>query len=130
VGRFLILLLILLGVGLYLPRTRETILTTARPLMAPVNRWMTNQELTRISEDLEILEGSEGALPIRRGEFDAWLERRYPQEASRVDAWGTRYRLEVSLSSFRVVSAGADRTFQTEDDLTREAPRDLNSRSR
>jgi hypothetical protein len=98
--------------------------------MKPAYVWMTNQELQRISEDLVVLQGSQGALPARRGDFDAWLERRYPQEASRVDSWGTRYRLEVLSSRFQIVSAGPDRAFQTEDDLMREAPRDTGTRSR
>jgi hypothetical protein len=91
---------------------------------------MTNQELRRIAEDLDVLQGSRGELPTRRGEFDAWMDRRYPQEESRLDAWGTRYRLEVFSSRYQVVSAGPDRSFRTDDDLVREGARDVVTRPR
>jgi hypothetical protein len=130
VGRLLIVLLIVLGAGLYFPQTREWIFERASPLLTPAYVWMTNQELGQIAADLSVLQGSRTDLPTRRGEFDAWMDRRYPGEKSRVDAWGTRYRLEVLSSRFRVISAGPDRTFGTDDDLSREAPSDVVSRTR
>jgi hypothetical protein len=129
-GRLLIVLLIVLGLALYFPESRGRILERARPLATPVYAWMTNQELRRIAEDLDVFQTSRGELPTRRGEFDDWLDRRYPLEESRVDAWGTRYRLEVFSSRFEVLSAGPDRSFRTDDDLIREGVRDAVSRSR
>lgn len=113
------MILVALGVGLYFPQSREVILERARPLLVPAYRWMTSQEMVQIVDDLEVLQGSAGALPVQAGEFDQWLERRYPQENSRRDAWGTRYRLEATATGFRVRSAGPDEVFETEDDLIR-----------
>jgi len=122
-GRLLLLLLVVLGVGLYRPDSRAIILDYASPLATPALRWMTNQELGQIMDDLEVVQGSGQAFPSRPEEFDAWLNRRYPQEGSRMDAWGNRYRLSLSATHFRVTSAGPDGVFGTEDDIFREAPR-------
>ncbi|MEX0856106.1 MAG: hypothetical protein WD056_00925 [Gemmatimonadota bacterium] len=122
-GRVMILLLLALGVGLYFQQSRAVIFDTAQPLLRPAYVWMTNQELRQIVSDLETHQESRGGLPTDRGEFDLWLDGRYPQETSRIDAWGNRYRLTVTTSLFRVSSAGPDGTFDTTDDLIREGQR-------
>jgi hypothetical protein len=122
-GRVLIVLILALAVGLYFPESRAMILERATPLRTPAYRWMTNQELNQIVNDLEGLQRSGGALPIQPGEFDLWLERRYPQENARQDAWGVRYRIEATPTGFGVRSAGPDGVFGTEDDLVREGER-------
>jgi hypothetical protein len=126
-GKFLLLLLVALALGLYFPESREMIAEHSRPLLTPAYRWMTNQQLGQIVQDLQVLEGSGGALPTQRGQFDLWLDRRYPQEGSRRDAWGSRYRLEIEIHQFRVVSAGPDGVFGTEDDLFRVGVRGIGS---
>jgi hypothetical protein len=129
-GKVLLVFLVVIGAALYFPPTRAKILEEARPLMTPAFIWMTNQELGRIVEDLGRPQGAREELPTRRGEFDAWLDRRYPQEESRIDSWGTRYRLEVFSSRFRAISAGPDSAFGTDDDLVREGARDTETRTR
>ena len=121
-GKIVLLLIAALGVGLYFPQSREAILDAASPLATPAYRWMTNQELQRIADDLE-RRVSASDFPLRRGEFDAWLDSRYPEPSSRVDAWGTRYQLEVSGATFRVISARPDGEFGTDDDLSIEGVR-------
>jgi len=122
-GRILLLLLVVLGIGLYRPDSRAVILDHASPLTNPALRWMTNQELRQIVDDLDVVQGSGQTFPSRPEQFDAWMDRRYPQEGSRMDAWGNRYRLNVTATHFRVISAGPDGIFGTEDDVFREAPR-------
>jgi len=122
-GRVFLFFVVLLGIGLYRPDSRAVILEYTSPLANPALRWMTNQELRQIVDDLDVVQGSGQAFPSRPEEFDAWLNRRYPQEGSRMDAWGTRYRLNVSATHFRVISAGPDGVFGTEDDVFREAQR-------
>lgn len=121
-GRILLLLLLGFAAALYFPQSREVIVDRSRPLANPAFRWMTTQQLNRIVEDLDVHQQSRG-LPVGRGEFDLWLDRRYPQERSRMDAWGTRYRLEVRGETYRVISAGPDGEFGTEDDIVREGMR-------
>ncbi len=122
-GRILILLVLALGVGLYVPESRARILETAGPLANPAYRWMSHQQMNQIVDDLELRIQSGGSLPTARGEFDAWLDSRYPQSRSRHDAWGTRYQLRVQGDRFQVLSAGPDGVFGTEDDLVREGSR-------
>jgi hypothetical protein len=124
-GRFLILLVVGLAVAFSLEGSRAVLLERMGPLANPGYRWMTSQELNRIVEDLEFHQQSRGEIPIGvRGEFEAWLDSRYPQPRSRVDAWGTRYRAEFhGRDRFRVLSAGPDGVFGTEDDLWREGAR-------
>jgi hypothetical protein len=118
-GRFFLILLAALGVALYFPTSRAVIAERLTPLRTPVYRWMTEQELAQIVEDLAAHEASRGTFPSGRGEFDPWMENRYPQLRSRLDAWGNGYRLESSVLDFRVLSAGADGVFGTADDLVR-----------
>ncbi len=126
-GKLFLVLLALLGAGLYFPESREVIVERTRPILNPGYRWMTVQQMERILLDLGNHEGSRGELPRGPGEFDAWLNARYPQESSRQDAWGTRYRMEVSGAAVRVISAGPDGEFDTEDDLIREGEREPGS---
>src|SRR5438105_8400094 len=41
----------------------------------------------------------------------------YMKHAPTTDAWGHPYRIESDATSFRIVSAGADGVFETEDDV-------------
>ena len=124
-GKFLVLLLVGLAVAFSFEGSRALLLERMGPLANPGYRWMTTQELNRIVEDLELHQQSRGEIPIGgRGEFDAWLDSRYPQPRSRQDAWGTRYRAEFhGRDRFRVLSAGPDGVFGSEYDLWREGAR-------
>ncbi len=122
-GRAIVILVVLLLLGLTFESSREVMVETARPALVPAYRWMTLHEMNQIVRDLESHQESRGPLPAGDREFDAWLDRRYPQPASREDAWGTRYRLQVTADGFRVVSAGPDGQFGTDADLTREGSR-------
>jgi len=116
-GKVLIMLLLALGAGLYFPGPSEVILGYAEPLLTPVRLWTTGQELERVAEDVEIEQESRGTLPSGRGEFGPWLDRRYRQEPSRFDAWGSRYTLGVQGDSFYVSSAGRAGELGASDDL-------------
>lgn len=118
VGRLLLVLAVVLGVGLYLPDSRALIGEWTSPLMEPGRRWITGQELEQIATDFGIyLEGRDLA-PLRRGEFDDWLDRRYPESRSRVDGWGSRYSARVTRTAFEIVSPGPDGLLGTDDDLS------------
>ncbi len=123
-GRLLFLLLIIGGLVAYFPDSRAVALDLIQPVLRPGYTWMTRQELRQMARDLDIFLEGQGNTPLRRGEFDGWLDERYPQEQSRVDSWGTRYRAEITRSEIRVSSAGPDRSFDTEDDLSWEESRD------
>ncbi|CAN5801280.1 hypothetical protein BH23GEM11_BH23GEM11_04600 [soil metagenome] len=118
-GRIFLLLLVAFGIALYVPDSRAAISEAAHPLANPAYRWMSHQQMSQIVDDLEVVVNTGARLPIDRGEFDAWLDRRYRQPRSREDAWGTRYQLRVRGTVFEVMAAGPDRTFGTDDDLVR-----------
>lgn len=123
-GRLFLLLLLALGAGLYFEQSRTAILEFASPAVQPALRWMTNQELQQIAGDLEEYVVSRGSLPARAGEFESWLRDRYRDDKFHTDSWGTPYRLRLaSGGQFRVISAGTDQEFDTEDDLTAEGSR-------
>ncbi|TVR60911.1 MAG: hypothetical protein EA422_13310 [Gemmatimonadales bacterium] len=122
-GRALVVLIVLLLLGLTFEPSREIMVETARPALVPAYRWMTLHEMNQIVKDLESHQETRGPLPAGDREFDAWLNQRYPQPASREDAWGTRYRLQVTADGFRVMSAGPDQEFGTGADLSREGRR-------
>ena len=127
-GRILLLLVVALGLALAFPSSREVVLERARPLMNPALTWVTVQEMNQIVDDLQFHEETRGPLPLARGEFDQWMDQRYPQPRSREDTWGTRYRLELTPEGFAVVSAGPDGEFGTEDDIRRTGTRARNPR--
>jgi hypothetical protein len=124
-GKLLLLIVAGLAVAFSIEGSRMALLERMGPLANPGYRWITNQELGQIVDDLELHQRSRGEIPIgRRGEFDAWMNSRYPQPRSRQDPWGTRYRAELhGTDGFRVISAGPDGEFGTPDDLWKEGVR-------
>lgn len=122
-GKLILAVILAIALGLSFPESRAVMVEKAQPLLNPAYRWLTVQELNQVVEDLEFHQESWGDLPLGRGEFDGWMDRRYPQESSREDAWGTRYRLQVRGDGFRVESAGPDGEFGTDDDIWREGVR-------
>lgn len=116
-GKVFLLLLLALGVGLYLPESRAKIWRVVRPVTFPFYSWMTEGEMNRIADDLYDYEETYRQFPGPRG-FDAWMDDRYEDPTLTRDSWDTRYRLQPgSRGTFRVVSAGPDREFDTDDDL-------------
>lgn len=116
-GRLLLLLALALGAGFYFPQSREVLVDFLRPALNPGFRWATGGEMKQIVSDLQEWERVGRPMPTGRGEFEVWMRNRYQMRESSMDSWGTRYRLEVRGREVRVISAGPDRTFGTEDDL-------------
>lgn len=119
---FLVFLLIF-GAAIYYEPTREPIVDFLRPALNPGFRWATRGEMQQIIRDLQEHERMGRSLPTGRGEFETWMGNRYQLYESTIDSWGTGYRLEVRGQTLRVISAGPDRQFGTEDDLVVEGPR-------
>jgi hypothetical protein len=112
-----LLLLILLGVvtWIYFPESRVFAADAVRPVLTPVFRWQTKQEMTRVAHELELREREGYGLPDSR-RFRVWLTTSFTGEAT-VDSWGTPYALELQRDSFAVVSWGPDGLPTTADDL-------------
>ena len=124
-----LVLLVLLGVAVwsYFPETRVYVADVARPVLTPVFRWQTTQELTQIAHELQLHERENlGRIPDGR-RFKTWLEQSFTGDAI-LDAWGTPYSLEVQRDSFAIVSWGPDGLPDTADDM--EVGRRRSSRTR
>jgi hypothetical protein len=72
IERLLILLVGALGIGLYLPASRELILTRAEPILRPACQWATARELLGMGCSLSAyVAGRDGEAFLRR-ELDSW----------------------------------------------------------
>lgn len=113
-------LLLLLGLALatwyYFPETRAMLLDVAEPVIVPVIRWGTEEEMGQLGRHVMDHERLTGQLPAASG-WLAWLDYRYPSATSKEDPWGSIYQLEVFKDSIAVVSFGPDRTRGTDDDF-------------
>jgi hypothetical protein len=117
VGRLFLLLLVALGAGFYFPDSRAVLVEALRPALNPGYRWATGGEMKQIVRDLQEWERVGRPLPTGRGEFDTWMNNRYQLRESSMDSWGATYRLEVRGREVRVISAGPDGVFGTDDDM-------------
>jgi len=117
VGRLFLLVVLGFSAAYYFPDSRQMLLEAGEPLMVPIARWTTKEEMSQIGRDVVAYEQSTGQVPDRRGWLD-WLDWRYSLDESKQDAWGTTYQLKVWADSVGVLSYGADRTRNTEDDFT------------
>ena len=119
----LILMVVLAGVTwLYFPETRESLLDVTEPIVVPVVRWSTEEEMEQVARNVVEHERLTGDMPAGDA-WTAWLGSRYLGEEMTIDPWGSVYQLEVSRDSVWIVSPGPDRTRQTTDDFRVAAPR-------
>ena len=119
-----LLLLVLLGLltWIYFPETRAMLLDVAEPVVVPIVRWSTEEEMNQIARNVVEHERLTGQMPSGAA-WLGWLDYRYPADDVTLDPWGTVYQLEVSRDSVWVLSFGPDRTRQTRDDFRVAAPR-------
>lgn len=116
------MLLLALVTWTYFPETRAMLLDVAEPVVVPVIRWSTEEEMQQIARNVVEHERLTGQMPSGAA-WLGWLEYRYQADDVTVDPWGTVYQLEVSRDSVWVLSLGPDRTRETRDDFRIAAPR-------
>lgn len=116
-GRLILLIVLGLSAVYYFPDSRQMLMEASEPIMVPIVRWTTKEEMSQVGRDVVAYEQTTGQLPDRRGWLD-WLEWRYTLEDSKKDAWDTVYELKVWADSVGVMSYGPDRTRNTDDDFT------------
>ena len=122
-GRLILLIVLGLSATYYFPDSRQMLLDAAEPLMVPVVRWTTKEEMNQIGRDVVAYEQTTGQVPDRRAWLE-WLDWRYSLDESKEDAWGTTYELRVWADSVGVLSYGPDRTRNTDDDFVVVTPRE------
>jgi len=123
-GRLLLLTALAVATWLYFPETRSMLLDVAEPIVLPVMRWSTEEEMATIARNAVDQERLTGYLPVGGGWLD-WLQYRYVSDEARMDPWGSTYQLEVSKDSVWTLSYGPDRTRGTSDDFRVSMPRGL-----
>ena len=124
-------LMVLLGLvaAYYFPDSRQVLIDAAQPIIVPVVKWDTKEEMAQVGRNVIEHERLTGDLPNRRS-WLAWLDYRYNANQLTKDAWGSTYQLRVFADSIAIVSYGPDRTRLTEDDFQVITPRERRSRRR
>lgn len=125
-GKILVLVALVLGAALYFPKSRPVVMDFLAPVLNPVFRWQTQEELSNILRELRTIE-REGRQPLPQPgeEFQAWMGRNF-QGGEAEDSWGNPYTMRVWRDSVGVVSRGPDLEVLTPDDIrvTMPVPRD------
>jgi hypothetical protein len=121
--RLVLLVILALVTWLYFPETRSLLLDAAEPIVLPIMRWSTEEEMATVGRNAVDHERLTGSLPSAT--WLDWLQYRYVSDEARIDPWGSTYQLEVSKDSVWTLSYGPDRVRGTEDDFRISTPRDL-----
>ena len=121
--RLILLIILALVTCYYLPETRAMLLDAAEPIVLPVVRWNSREEMSQVGRHVVDHETLTGRLPAG-GEWLGWLDFRYASEATTTDPWGSHYQLVVWKDSVGIISYGPDRTRLTDDDFQVVLPRD------
>lgn len=119
-GKLFVVLVLLLGAGLYFPDTRPVILEWASPVINPALTWQTRSEMEQVTRKLQLINREGQQLPEPGQEFSDFLVRTF-QGGSSQDAWGNEYYLVVWPDSIGVVSRGPDLEINTADDVVETA---------
>jgi hypothetical protein len=122
--RLLLLIMLAVVTWLYFPETRSLVMDVAEPVVLPLMRWSTEEEMATVGRNAVDQERLTGKLPAGP-EWIAWLQYRYTTTDAREDPWGTTYQLEVSKDTVWTLSYGPDRIRGTQDDFRIGTPRDL-----
>lgn len=122
-NRLFLLVVLALLTWYYFPETRAILMDVAEPVVVPVIRWSTEEEMRQIARNVVEHERLTGAMPSGPAWLE-WLDYRYAGDDIKRDPWGSVYQLEVSADSVWVLSFGPDRTRATDDDFRVAGPRD------
>jgi hypothetical protein len=120
-GKFFILLILLLGAAFSFPQTRPMMVDVLGPLLNPVLTWQTRGEISQITRELQALYRSGQSLPDQGEEFQRWMLQNF-QGGSSLDAWGNGYSVKRWTDSIGVVSRGPDLEINTPDDIVETIP--------
>jgi hypothetical protein len=114
--RLALLLLLAALTWIYFPETRAMVLELGAPVVVPLARWSTQEEMAQVARNVVDQERLTGSLPSVSTWLD-WLRVRYASREATVDPWGSTYQLEASKDSVWIISFGSDRTRGTSDDF-------------
>lgn len=113
IRKLLLYAILLLAVGLTIPRSRARIIEVVTPTVDRVKLKLVPGRLDAIANQLEARVGRGEGFPAG---WEGWLRRDYSGHAE--DPWGHIYYLKVDDRGFTVGSAGPDGVEHTKDDIT------------
>lgn len=111
--KIVLFLLIIAGIAIFEPRTRERILGLFPSLSAATQQRSAERAITQIALQVQ-QDASASGVYVQASGFAAWLEQ---TRWTRHDPWGTDYYLELYPDSFVVGSPGPDALLRTDDDV-------------
>jgi hypothetical protein len=114
--RLVLLIILALLTWLYFPETRAILLDAAEPVVLPIMRWSTREEMAQMGRHVLDHERLTGHVPAMT-EWLEWLQYRYQSDDAAKDPWGSYYQLVVWDDSLAILSFGPDRTRLTDDDF-------------
>jgi hypothetical protein len=114
--RLVLLLLLALATWVYFPETRSILADVTEPVIMPIVRWSTQEEMDQVGRNVVEHERLTGQLPTGSAWLE-WLDYRYTVEDMKRDPWDSVYQIQVTRDSIAVISLGPDRTRQTPDDF-------------
>ena len=120
--KLLLLCVLAVLVWYYFPETRAMLLDVAEPVVVPLARWSTEEEMAQVARNVVDQERLTGQLPSGSA-WLGWLAYRYATPEATQDPWGSLYQLHASKDSVWILSNGPDRTRSTEDDFSVGTPR-------
>lgn len=112
-GKLFVLVVVLLGIGMAVPSTREMMVEKATPVLDDFRARLVPRRLEAMADQLEARIGRGESFPAN---WEGWLQRDYSGVPE--DPWGNIYYLDTRRTSFTVGSNGPDGNPNTEDDIT------------
>ena len=114
--RLFLLVILVIVTGVYFQETRVILLHVAEPIVTPILKWSTGEEMNQVARNVVEHGRLHGQLPSGEA-WLSWLDSRYPTTDMRRDPWGSAYQLEVLPDSVAIISLGPDRVRLPGDDF-------------
>jgi len=111
-GRLFLAVIVLLAIGMTVPKTRAMMEQKVAPLINNVKAKVVPGRLQAMADQLEARLGRGEKYPMS---WSGWLRRDYT--ASAQDPWGNLYFLDIGARDFTVGSMGPDGVKGTPDDI-------------
>ena len=111
-GKLILTILIVLGLGMAIPSTRAMMETKAAPFIDGIKGKVVPGRLQAMADQLAARVGRGEGFP---NNWPGWLERDF--SSSPQDPWGNLYFLQIGRNDFTVGSMGPDGKAGTPDDI-------------
>jgi hypothetical protein len=111
-GKLILLIIAVLGIGMAVPSTRATMVEKAAPVMNKMKAKLVPGRLEVMADQLEVRVNRGEGFP---GNWEGWLRRDYSSVPE--DPWGALYYIQTGRGSFTVGSMGPDGVANNDDDI-------------